>query len=118
MALLDAMALAVALSRTSGSEALALYARMRRWHVRLYQGMSAAFTPQYQSDSRWLPVLRDRFLAPLSQMPPVQGILSRLVSGDLIPPLAGVAPDQPGGPSDPALDAGSDADPNTPVNAR
>ena len=90
MALLDALALALALDRAGGHEALALYARMRRWHVRLYQGMSAAFTPQYQSDSRWLPVLRDRVLAPLSQVPPVQAVLSRLVSGDLIPPLAGV----------------------------
>ena len=90
MALLDALALALALERAEGQAALALYARMRRWHVRLYQGMSAAFTPQYQSDSRWLPVLRDHVLAPLSQLPPVQMVLSWLVSGDLIPPLAGV----------------------------
>ena len=118
MALLDAMALAEALTRAEGAAALALYARMRRWHVRLYQGMSATFTPQYQSDSRWLPLLRDRFLAPLSQLPPVRGLLSRLVSGDLIPPLAGVAPDQTGGPSDPAPEAVADPAPNTPVSAR
>lgn len=94
MALLDALALTLALEVAETGAALAHYARMRRWHVRLYQGMSAAFTPQYQSDSRALPVLRDRLLAPLSQLPPVQAILSRLVSGDLIPPLAGVADDQ------------------------
>ncbi len=118
MALLDAMALAEALTRAKGAAALALYARMRRWHVRLYQGMSAAFTPQYQSDSRWLPLLRDHFLAPLSQVPPVRGILSRLVSGDLIPPLAGVATDQPGGLPDPAPGAEADPAPNTPASAR
>ena len=89
MALLDAFALSWALSLADVPEALSLYARSRRWHVRLYQAMSAAFTPQYQSDSRLLPVLRDRVLAPLSGLPPVQAILTRLVSGNLIPPVAG-----------------------------
>jgi 2-polyprenyl-6-methoxyphenol hydroxylase-like FAD-dependent oxidoreductase len=88
MALLDALALAVALDRWPVEEALGHYARARRWHVRIYQGMSAAFTPQYQSDSRWLPVLRDRVLFPLSQVPPLPRILTRLVCGDLLPPLA------------------------------
>jgi 2-polyprenyl-6-methoxyphenol hydroxylase-like FAD-dependent oxidoreductase len=91
MALLDALALATALQRETGDAALALYARMRRRHVRFYQGMSAAFTPQYQSDSRILPVLRDRLLMPVSRIPPVPAILTRLVGGDLIPPLAGTA---------------------------
>ena len=91
MALLDAFALAWALTRARGDAALALYARSRRWHVRLYQMMSAAFTPQYQSDSRLLPVLRDHILAPLSSLRPTQAILSRLVSGTLIPPVAGHA---------------------------
>ena len=49
--------------------------------------MSALFTPQYQSDSRWLPVLRDRLLYPLSKVPPVPRILERLVRGDLLPPI-------------------------------
>ncbi len=89
MALLDALALKVALERETGDAALALYARMRRWHVRLYQAMSAAFTPQYQSDSRLLPLLRDRVLMPLGRVPPLPGILTRLVAGNLIPPLAG-----------------------------
>ena len=93
MALLDAFALAVALHETtaSGDDPGAAYARARRWHVRLYQTMSAAFTPQYQSDSRWLPVLRDRVLMPVSRLPPVPRLLARLVAGDLIPPLAGHA---------------------------
>lgn len=88
MALLDALALSQAVA--TGDDPGPIYARLRRWHVRLYQGMSAAFTPQYQSDSRWLPILRDRLLMPVSRMPPVPRILTRLVAGDLILPLAGV----------------------------
>lgn len=89
MALLDALALARAVAESDDPGPH--YARARRWHVRLYQGMSAAFTPQYQSDSRWLPVVRDRVLMPISHLPPVPRILTRLVGGDLIPPLAGAA---------------------------
>lgn len=89
MALLDAWALARALEAARGDVALALkwYAQARRWHVRSYQFMSRLFTPQYQSDSRWLPVLRDRALFPMSQVRPVTGMLTRLVCGDLLPPL-------------------------------
>ncbi len=90
MALLDAAALAAALQQAEGREALALYARLRRWHVRLYQGLSWAFTPQYQSNSRALPILRDRVLAPITQTPPAPWLLSRLVCGDLIQPFAGL----------------------------
>ncbi len=89
MALLDAYALSWALARETGDAALAVYAQSRRWHVRLYQTLSAAFTPQYQSDSHLLPILRDHILAPVSAWRPTQAILSRLVSGHLIPPVAG-----------------------------
>ena len=88
MALLDAMALTLALRQHPVDEALRVYVMSRRWHVRLYQGLSAMFTPQYQSASRVLPVLRDRVLAPVSQTRPLPGILSRLVCGTLIPPMA------------------------------
>ncbi|MGB3178569.1 MAG: NAD(P)/FAD-dependent oxidoreductase [Albidovulum sp.] len=88
MALLDAAALAAAL-RSDAENPLAAYAAMRRWHVRVYQGMSWAFTPQYQSDSQILPWLRDRVMTPISRTSPMPTILSKLVSGDLIPPLAG-----------------------------
>lgn len=89
MALLDATALAAALDRHPYdlSDALRAYTFARRWHVRIYQGMSAAFTPQYQSNSRWLPVLRDRALFPLSQIPPIPKILTALVTGRMLPPL-------------------------------
>lgn len=88
MALLDAMALSLALHQNP-DHALPQYAQMRRWHVRIYQAMSAAFTPMYQSSSRILPILRDHILAPASTLPPVPRILTALVSGDMIPPIAG-----------------------------
>ncbi|MFN3661737.1 FAD-dependent oxidoreductase [Yoonia sp.] len=88
MALLDALALSRALQYADGQDPGALYAAARRWHVRTYQALSAAFTPQYQSDSRSLPLLRDLMLAPMSQIWPVTRILTRLVRGDLVPPLA------------------------------
>ena len=87
MALLDAMALAKAMDHATGDAALALYTHARRWHVRVYQGMSAAFTPQYQSDSRWLPVLRDRILYPISQIPPGPKLLTSIVCGTMLPPI-------------------------------
>jgi 2-polyprenyl-6-methoxyphenol hydroxylase-like FAD-dependent oxidoreductase len=89
MALLDAMALALALRQHPLDQALPHYAGMRRWHVRIYQTMSAAFTPMYQSSNRLLPALRDHLLAPASRVPPLPRLLSALVSGDMIPPLAG-----------------------------
>ncbi|KGJ08231.1 FAD-dependent monooxygenase [Paracoccus versutus] len=88
MALLDAFALAHALRRPL-AEALPDYAAMRRWHVRIYQAMSAAFTPMYQSGSRSLPWLRDLVLAPLSTLPLLRRGLTHLVAGTMIPPLSG-----------------------------
>ncbi len=90
MALLDALALDVALAAHPVEDALAAYARLRRWHVRSYQAMSAAFTPMYQSDSRVLPALRNHLLAPMSGWPVVRHMLTRLVAGDLLQPMAGV----------------------------
>jgi salicylate hydroxylase len=89
MALLDALALARAL-RTSPevADALPHYARLRRWHVRLFQWASAIFTPFYQSDSRVLPFIRDRIAAPISRLPIGDQILARLVSGMTVRPLA------------------------------
>ena len=87
MALLDAMALAQALKTGDGDDALKRYARARRWHVMSYQLMSAAFTPQYQSDSKWQPVVRDRVLYPVSQFRPGPRVLSAIVCGTMLPPL-------------------------------
>ena len=71
------------------AEALPRYTTARRWHRRFHQAMSAAFTPMYQSQSRLLPVLRDHVFAPVGPMPPIRQMLTALVSGDLLPPLAG-----------------------------
>ena len=88
MALLDALALARALA-TEGPlrERLRRYARMRYWHVRLFQAASAMFTPFYQSDSRILPLVRDWLTAPLSRLPIGDQVLARLVSGMTIAPI-------------------------------
>ena len=91
MALLDAMALVRALEQGEGDAALALYAKARRWHVMAYQVMSAVFTPQYQSDSQWLPVLRDRILYPVSQLPPGPKLLTAIVCGTMLPTMGRLA---------------------------
>ena len=90
MALLDALALFTALQNHPLEQALPRYAAMRRWHVRSYQAMSAVFTPMYQSGSRVLPLLRDHVLAPCAQLPGIKQLLTALVSGDMLPPLARV----------------------------
>lgn len=91
MALLDACALARALRDPDLDMALSHYTKARRGHVWLYQLISGVFTPQYQSDSRVLPWLRDRVLFPLSQIAPVPRILTRLVCGNLVPPLGSLS---------------------------
>ena len=89
MALLDAMAMSVALHETPGLEAaLKRYYALRRWHVRIYQGASWLFTPAYQSDSRVLPVVRDYLLGPIARIWPAPPVLAALVSGRIGRPLA------------------------------
>lgn len=82
MAFLDAYALAKALRETeSSSRAVPRAIALRRRHVRLYQVMSALFTPVYQSDSRALPLLRDRIAGPLTRLWPATRILAAMVAG-------------------------------------
>jgi 2-polyprenyl-6-methoxyphenol hydroxylase-like FAD-dependent oxidoreductase len=58
--LIDAVILADALARGDDlPNALALYARTRRRHVRFYQFASSLMTPFFQSDSRALAMVRD-----------------------------------------------------------
>ena len=87
MALLDALALAKAVSVAGVADAPALYAKARRIHVWAFQAMSAAFTPQYQSDSTFLPKLRDYVMFPVSQIPPAPRVLTQIVRGTILPPL-------------------------------
>lgn len=88
MALLDAAALADALEASADvGAALDAYCRMRRWHVRIFQMASRAFTPFYQSDSHALPFLRDTLVATVARVPPAPKVLARLVTGTLVTPV-------------------------------
>lgn len=88
MALLDAWALVHALQEEADiGRALARFLRMRAMHIRLYQLMTWAFTPVYQSDGRLIPWLRDRLAAPLLSLWPAPPILAGLVAGGFGSPL-------------------------------
>lgn len=88
MALLDAYALARALQRqTNLDAALGEYARLRLWHIRLYQSASFLFTPAYQSENAAFAWLRDFIMSPLSRIPPAPAILAALVAGQIGSPL-------------------------------
>lgn len=88
MALLDAAALAGALAgAASVDDALGEYARLRRWHVRLYQMLSLTLTPFYQSDGAVLPLVRDVLVSAVAKVPPVPWLLASIVSGQLLSPL-------------------------------
>jgi 2-polyprenyl-6-methoxyphenol hydroxylase-like FAD-dependent oxidoreductase len=86
MALLDAYALSDLLKIMPIKDALPAYTKSRRNHVAIYQAMSWAFTPMYQSDSRFLPFIRDWIFAPASGIPPVPKILTSLVKGTMVSP--------------------------------
>ncbi len=90
MALLDAQALALALAKYPVQTALQKYAKSRLRHVRTYQLMSAVFTPMYQSNSRLLPFLRNWLFAPLTRIPPIPWVLTKMVCGDIITPIRGL----------------------------
>lgn len=89
MALLDAWGLALGLSygRTL-REKLRLAVSWRHDHIWLYQWVTKLFTPMYQSDTSWHPMLRDRLLAPLSQVWPISKVQAQLMSGLFGFPLA------------------------------
>ena len=88
MALLDAAALSHALARTQNvAAALDAYTKARRWHVRVFQALSLAFTPFYQSDSVALPFIRDRLVATVAKIPPAPQFLASLVAGTVIDPF-------------------------------
>jgi len=97
MALLDALALTRALDAADLPEALPLAWRMRRGHLRLYQGFSRFLTPLYQHDGAFPAWIRDRVVAPLSRIPPLPRALGTIASGTALPPLAG-EPHQGGAP--------------------
>ncbi|ROT94862.1 FAD-dependent monooxygenase [Altererythrobacter sp. FM1] len=82
MALLDAWAIAAGLREGSSlSEGVRLALSWRSDHVRLYQWLTAAFTPLYQSDAAMPAAIRDRVLAPLARIWPISRIQALLVGG-------------------------------------
>lgn len=82
MALLDAFALAQALSCDEPLERrLQRAISLRRFHVGLYQRLTALFTPLYQSNAVLPAVLRDAVLAPLGRIGPGPRIQAMLVGG-------------------------------------
>lgn len=88
MALLDAWALARGIEQSRDlRRGLAHAVALRRRHVRLYQAMSALFTPAYQSDSRLLPFVRDRIVPPLGRRWPATSIQAAMVAGTFGRPL-------------------------------
>jgi 2-polyprenyl-6-methoxyphenol hydroxylase-like FAD-dependent oxidoreductase len=87
MGLLDALTLAGALDTHAELDgALMAYARIRRWHIRLYQGLSIGFTPFYQDDGKLLPWVRDHVLGKLARLPFAARVLAATVSGVLLDP--------------------------------
>ena len=95
MALLDAYGLAHALHGEAHiAAALRRFLKIRAGHVRLYQLMTWAFTPVYQSDGVVTPWLRDRLAAPLLRLWPAPPVLAGLVAGGFGGPLKkmGLAP--------------------------
>ena len=89
MALLDTVALARALAQAPLADALPLYAKMRRGHLQVYQGMSRFLTPQYQSNNAMLAAFRDRVVAPLARVWPMPRVMGAVASGLIVPPVSG-----------------------------
>ncbi|MER0239904.1 NAD(P)/FAD-dependent oxidoreductase [Fulvimarina sp. MAC8] len=88
MALLDAAALAAAFAtERTAEDALPAYVKSRRLHLRLFQALSAAFTPFYQSDSSVFPLIRDRLVPPLASLGVSRKLLAHMVSGTLLDPM-------------------------------
>jgi 2-polyprenyl-6-methoxyphenol hydroxylase-like FAD-dependent oxidoreductase len=80
--LIDAVVLSDALAACAEvGEALALYARLRRRHVRFYQQASALMTPFFQSDSRVFGALRDASFRHLKLVPHLHREMIRTLAG-------------------------------------
>ncbi|KEQ52424.1 FAD-dependent oxidoreductase [Sphingobium chlorophenolicum] len=95
MALLDAWALSKGLEQANSVDEGVRHAiRLRRRHIVTYQWLTALFTPVYQSDSRLLPLIRDRLVGPLSKLWPATTIQAAMVSGLVANPLGPLGLDE------------------------
>ena len=84
MALIDASALATAMEDAVDLNDLSRrYRRSRSFHIKLYQTLSVMFTPLYQSNGRFLPLIRDLTIHYFARWPLVRGFITRTVSGVL-----------------------------------
>jgi 2-polyprenyl-6-methoxyphenol hydroxylase-like FAD-dependent oxidoreductase len=83
LALLDALVLAESIAACPGAigDALALYERTRRPHLRYYQRMTRWLTPFFQSDARVLGWLRDWTFPIANAIGPLQRIMIRTMAG-------------------------------------
>jgi 2-polyprenyl-6-methoxyphenol hydroxylase-like FAD-dependent oxidoreductase len=82
LALVDAMALAGALSRPrSVREALQAYSHAREDHLGYYQWATRALTPFFQSEQRWLGWVRDAFMGTACKLPYVRTRMIRTMCG-------------------------------------
>ena len=109
-ALLDALALGDALDATGDmAQALDLYARLRRKHVRFYQFASAAMTPFFQSDSRLLAEVRDLAFHRLKIIPWLRREMLRTLAGLKTGLVASATPGELAGTARAASNVGVDA---------
>jgi hypothetical protein len=73
---------------------LTQHLRQRQIHIRFYQLLSRILTPFYQSDSRILPFSRDILIGPTTKLPLLRGLITMLVTGELLNPVARIALDR------------------------
>lgn len=84
MALIDSGALAMAMEDAVDDNDLSRrYRRSRSFHIQLYQTLSVMFTPLYQSNGRFLPLIRDLTIHYFARWPLVRRFITRTVSGVL-----------------------------------
>ncbi len=84
MALIDAGALAMAMEvAVDLNDTSKRYRRSRSFHIKLYQTLSVMFTPLYQSNGRFLPLIRDLTIHYFARWPLVRRFITRTVSGVL-----------------------------------
>lgn len=84
MALIDGAAIAAAIGQSCPVDQIGRqYRHLRSDHVKLYQMLSFAFTPLYQSDSHVLPLLRDTAIHHGARLPLVRSLIANVVSGNL-----------------------------------